>query len=58
MKPKDLKTFLAVVPARVDKKLREEAAKERRSRQAQLNRILEERYGFAPSEPEREASAA
>lgn len=40
------KTFLAVVPLAVDEKLREEARREKRSRQAQLARILEERYGF------------
>lgn len=50
------KTFLAVVPVAVDEKLREEAKREKRSRQAQLARILEERYGLAP-EPQ-ELSAA
>lgn len=50
MKPEEeTKTFLAVVPLAVDEKLREEAKREKRSRQAQLARILEERYGFAQS---------
>lgn len=51
------KTFLAVVPIRLDEKLREEAAKERRSRQAQLVRILEERYCPVPAQ-DREVNAA
>lgn len=58
MKAKQLKTFLAVVPIRLDEKLREEAAKERRSRQAQLVRILEERYCPVPAQENREANAA
>jgi hypothetical protein len=45
----ETKTFLAVVPVAVDEKLREEAKREKRSRQAQLARILEERYGFVQS---------
>jgi hypothetical protein len=45
----ETKTFLAVVPLAVEEKLREEAKREKRSRQAQLARILEERYGFAQS---------
>jgi hypothetical protein len=48
-KPDRTKTFLAVVPLAVDEKLREEARREKRSRQAQLARILEERYGFVQS---------
>lgn len=43
---KQIKTFLAACPVAVEKKLREEAKREGRSRTAQLARILEERYGF------------
>lgn len=57
MKPDDLKTFLAVVPIAVEERLREEAKREGRTRQAQLVRVLQERYGLAP-EPERVEAAA
>jgi hypothetical protein len=59
MKPKEIKTFLAAVPVAVEKKLREEAKKENRSRTAQLAHILEVRYGFAQSpQSANEAQAA
>lgn len=58
MKDEEMKTFLAVVPARVDEKLREEAELKRRSRQAQLVRALEERYGFVPAEQVEETASA
>lgn len=47
MKTKSTKTFLADVPAKLEILLRKEAATKRRSRNAQLVRILEERYGLA-----------
>jgi hypothetical protein len=43
-------TMLIKVPAPVDEALRAEAVKERRSRQAQLVRILEERYSLIAEE--------
>lgn len=53
------RTFLVTLSVLVDEKLREEATKERRSRQAQLVRVLEERYGLAvPSQAAESSEAA
>jgi hypothetical protein len=41
-----LKRFLAEVSEEVEEKLREEAQREKRSRNAQLAHILEQRYGL------------
>jgi hypothetical protein len=43
---KPTKTFLVEAPIEVEEKLRLEAIDKRRSRNAQLVRILEERYGL------------
>lgn len=54
----ELKTFLATVPLHLEERLREEAKTMKRSRTAQLARILEERYGFAQPEHESQPAAA
>ncbi len=54
----ETKTFLTSVPIPIEEKLSEEAKRERRSRNAQLTRILEERYGFAPASTQQEPAAA
>jgi hypothetical protein len=43
---KKTKTFLVEAPIEVEERLRHEAVEQRRSRNAQLVRILEERYGL------------
>lgn len=57
MKP-DITKFLVAVPAPVEAKLREEASEQRRSRNAQLARILEERYGFVTAQDSNELQPA
>jgi predicted metal-dependent peptidase len=42
--------FIAEIPEKVNRALKDEAEKSRRSRKAQLTRILEERYGFVPDD--------
>lgn len=51
--------FLAAVPVELEAKLRDEASQQRRNRNAQLVRILEERYGLTPTnQPAEEAQPA
>ena len=49
--------FIIEIPPEVNQTLRKEAEREQRSRKAQVQRILEERYGFAP-QTSAEVSAA
>ena len=53
----ELKKFLAEISADAEEKLREEAQREKRSRNAQLAYILEERYGLLPSQEQQQVAA-